>query len=1020
MKKTVTIILLAVAAIYGYAQDQSSHAAQTSDATSAIQASQTQEPTATIQASPVISSTAPIQSKKPAQIAQPNPPYQSGMRKSPFPMLKDGSSAAFIAFTQPKQTHGLIMNNPDGVTYDTEDYLGRRGVKPGKDSKEKIFYFQAAKDQLITATGTFFVTVTFLDKGQGALSLEYRYEDGNGNKQSRSEKVFLGDSGIWQQHSFTLAGATLDRSFAGETDFRIECPEIMIHAVALSRMPIAKQEHATSTLFRQTMVTIPAGYEIGVMLTDKDNEEMWDKKNANLLEEKTKLYAAWGASYVIDTVNAAILQTPRGTLDFSLYAERAIQLSDRGLLWMPRFAIGDVDALPLNITNSMQKAVGTDRPKSGPMISLWEPRLTDFYAQIFDDMRKTINPQKIPQMMLSFAGDWGPLFFSADASNQSGWPDFWAGDPLAYRSFQDYLQRRYGNINALRAAWKEEAVSWNAVTPGMSPDFSASRKLDTYTWYRESLLAVMRRIVEKAKLYFPQTQIVLEIAEDFEFSATDPTEVAALASETNSSVAMITRDMSPAASALWLEFANACQRRGVKFGIHTIRQGGGKEMLSTLYSLASEGGSILCFSENFLVGDEAWTQYSETIPRLRYIKPNSRIALVFPRTSLTIDSPLIFNRMVGELRELFGFDVIDETGLSSISSTEYPFIFVPWGAVWSSEAIANFERLARGGSALVAHTDKPWQTVRGDVAFNETLFAVELAQGADGWRLQPRRESTRPYDKSNPVGRTERREIGMGTAGDDVFLEGQWGKPQNEIAAKQYGMPFKSFRWMGERGSINLPMRPGKEYQLQLEGFIPPGKWTQIYVNDRSLGGIIGNGQFRWSHPITGKLRSRDGDVNVFLRGQLWSMGEVLGATQSQRVSLALSKVSVVPLGEKPEMEKIAMGAPARPDFQRESLRGSWLREVGQGVTVIAPDEYVNEWVFREMLNSVVMQPILLDARYRFTLPADGQQNDVFVKSLIGNSSVYLNLSDQPVSLGGEDRSRPARTIPPNEVFYSN
>lgn len=1016
MMKNIVVVLILLSASSGFSLEESN---SIDSSTPAVQAETVDKVFSSIQSA---SPAAPVKpSASPAkQTPPPISPGQSGGRKGLLPMLKDGSPSAYVAFTQPKQTNGLIMLNPEGVTYVTEDYLGRRGVKPGVDSKEKIFYFQAAKDQLSVTTGTLFVTVTYLDKGKGALAIEYKYEDGKGKTQPRSDRVFLGDSGIWQQHSFTLAGATLDHSYPGETDFLIECPGILIHAVMMTRIPVAQQDHVTSTLFRQAAVPVPPGYEFGVVLGGKDAETMWSKDNAQQVDEKAKLYKAWGALHVVETVNISLLQSQRGALDFSLYADRMKKITERELIWTPRFKIGDVKTLPFNVVNSLQKAVGTDRPSEGPMLSIWEPRLVDIYAKVFDEMRQSINPQQLPRMVLSFAGDWGPLYFSFDAPEDNGWPDFWSGDPLAHRSFQDHLQRRYGSMNALRTAWRDETASLTAAAPGFSPDFSPIRKLDTYEWYRESLTNLIRRILEKAKMTFPQTQITIEIAEDFEFSAVDPAAIASLAAETQSSAVMIVKGAMPAKSPIWLDFASACQRKGVKFGIRAVRPGGGKEMLSTLYSLAGDGGSLFYFSEGFLVGDESWEQYSKTVPILRYVKSNPRVAVVFPRTAMTMESPSIFLRMASDLREVFGFDMVDENDLGSITAAEYPFIFVPWGSIWSQDAIAHFDRLARSGAALVVHTDKPWQNVRGDVSFNENLFAVQLVKCPDGWRMQPRSENSKPYENANAIPRMERREINLGASGDDVFLGGEWGDPENANAADRLKLPFKSFRWMGERGSISLPMLPGKEYQLQLEGFLPPGKRLQIFVNKEYVDAIVGYGSFQWTKPITGKLRSRNGDVNVLLRGQLWSMGEVLGATQSQRVSMALGKVAVVPLGEKNENKKMGMGAPGKPIFERKTLRGSWMREVGQGVTVIAPDEYVNEWVYREMVNSFVMQPILLDARYRFTLPPDGRQNEIYVKPLIGNSSVYLNLGDKQVSAGGWDRFTPIRNIPPKTIFYSN
>ncbi|MBN2327589.1 MAG: hypothetical protein JXR73_10585, partial [Candidatus Omnitrophica bacterium] len=789
-------------------------------------------------------------------------------------------------------------------------------------------------------------------------------------------------------------------------------------AVMLTRMPLAPQTHVTSTLFRQSSVSPPAGYEFAVVLADEKTEGMWEKEN--LFAEKIQLYKAWGVSYVIEDVVIERSSASNGRLDFSLYAKRKDKLAEAGLTWTPRLRIGDLNALPPALTMPLQKAVGTDRPEEGPMLSIWDPRVVDLYTQVFDQMRMSINPNHLSRLILSFAGDWGPLFFSLESSQNRGWPDFWAGDPLAQRSFKDYLQKKYGNPNVVRAAWGGDVSSLNTIVPSISPDFSPQRNLDAYAWYRESMAIFISRILERAKLYFPQTHFILEIAEDFEFGGEDPSLIASLASHSGSSVVMIVRTPLAAASPIWGCFANACQRRGVSFGLRCIGRGGGDEMLSALYSLASDGGSLFYFSESFLVGEKSWSSYVNSISRIHRTRSNPRIAVVFPRTSMSVESPLAFLRIVSDLRDLFGFDVVDEADLGAISISDYPFILVPWGTIWTRDAVSNFERLARSGGALIAHADQPWQTVEGEVEFNEDLFAVKLVRSGDGWEMQPRTNNTRPYEGLNPIARTSRRMIALGESGDDVFLEGQWGDPQNEAAARQYGFPFSSFRWMGERGRINLPMRGGENYVLQIEGYIPPGRDVQVYINNKHAGAILGEGAFQWKQPITKEMRSRRGDVNLLLRGQLWSMGEVLGATQTRRVSMALSKVNIAPAGENPNQLESQTASPDRPEFRREALRGSWLRELGQGVTLLTPGEFVNEWVFRQMVNTIVMQPMILDPRYQFSFPPDGRSNDLYVRPLSGRSAVYLNLNAQSVRVGGWDRSQRERNIPPSGIFYSN
>ncbi|MGC9330022.1 MAG: hypothetical protein ACP5I1_20470, partial [Candidatus Hinthialibacter sp.] len=372
------------------------------------------------------------------------------------------------------------------------------------------------------------------------------------------------------------------------------------------------------------------------------------------------------------------------------------------------------------------------------------------------------------------------------------------------------------------------------------------------------------------------------------------------------------------------------------------------------------------------------------------------------------------------LRDLFGFDVVDEADLGSVSASDYPFILVPWGTIWTRDAVSNFERLARSGAALMVHANQPWQTLEGEVEFNEDLFAVQLVRSGGGWKMQPRTDNARPYEGSDPIARTSRRTIDVGQSGDSVFLEGQWGQPQNEAAARQFGLPFPSFRWMGERGWVNLPMLSGKDYELQIEGFIPPGRQVQVFINNNHAGSIVGDGPFQWKQPIPKEMRSRRGDVNLLLRGQLWNLGEVLGATQSQRVSMALSKVNIAPAGENPSQIESQTASPNRPEFHRQALRGSWLRELGQGVTLLTPGEFVNEWVFRQMVNAIVTQPMILDPQYQFSFPPDGRSDNLYVKPLTAQSALYLNLNDQPVRVGGRDQTQRERIIPPYGIFYSN
>ena len=68
------------------------------------------------------------------------------------------------------------------------------------------------------------------------------------------------------------------------------------------------------------------------------------------------------------------------------------------------------------------------------------------------DVTRPVTPA---QLVLSFSGDWGPMFDSAEHPQTEGWPDFWAGDALAVDDFKREMQQRHGQIQRIWSIWKQ-------------------------------------------------------------------------------------------------------------------------------------------------------------------------------------------------------------------------------------------------------------------------------------------------------------------------------------------------------------------------------------------------------------------------------------------------------------------------------------------------------------------------------------------------------------------------------------
>lgn len=925
-----------------------------------------------------------------------------------LPMMKDGSPAAFVDFRQGKVTRGLALTKVEGVEYVRDLKAGFYGVMPAPQSSQAALFVQAATDQIVQTTGTFFISVQFFDEGKGAIELDYLARGPDQTVDMQTQRVFLGDSGMWQAHTFTLSGAIFDHSLPGEADFIIRNPNILIRTITLTRVPLGKTRQSISSRFRQDQMQLPPGFLFGVYPNTTQSGNLW--KEDKVLREKAKLYNAWGAPQVVDTIDVGKTFLRQRYYDFSNYAERVEKLALNELTWIPRYKIGDIRYIPMNVVDALQRAQGIEDDQEGPMISLWDPRMITAYSAIISDMHKYIPSIKIPYMILSFAGDWGPLLHSSEESS-NGWPDLWAGDPLAIRSYHDFLQQKYGGLHGLRTAWRTELAGWSEVQPSLMDDASVQKQLDTTQWLQNSLTEVAEQIINNVRSIYPRTKLIIEIGDEFTLSGTDVSAFVELAQANNASLVMISKRSLPTTTSSWLLFSSSCRQANVPYGLRILETPGREDMLGALYSIASDGGSLLFYNEDALAAPGTWDLYSDTLRRFQNSPPLRRIAMVYPELSLMVESPVQFDRMVGELRERFAYDMVAPADLESVHSKDYPILIAPWGYLWTQETITHLERLVRGGSALLVWTDQMWRTLEGDIEFNERLFAAQLERENGQWVLKPRGSKSNPAAQQMQV--SNQWNLHIGARGDSAFLSGQWGIPQSQAAAQHYGFRFDSFRFMGRSASVTIPrIEAGKLYDLVVEGFLPKGESFRVLVGNRYFDSIEGQGEFQW----TRQIRPRQGDVEIGFRGDTWSTGHVLGATQTHRVGMAVSRVALLPPNSQQMDEPIE--APNRNvAFDRSSLRETWLREVGQGITFLALAQYTNEWVFTELLDTVVTDPTILDAHYRFSFPPDGERNGILASQLEG-MAVYLNTRHTPAEI--TDRSGRLRPIllPPSSVTY--
>lgn len=926
-----------------------------------------------------------------------------------LPMLKNGGREVYAQFTRPKITVGLAMMLPPEANYREQVMQGFNSVTPDENAEDVSLYFKVAADLVVTATGTFYVAVEYLDQGRAAMELEYVRESGN-EKIKQRERFFLGGSGNWRRHVFTLRDALLNGSFPANTDFRLINPNIYIRRISVSRVPPAGSLGPVGPVFQQPTLNLPAGFMAGVLVDDSIPDADWQDERR--LESRAQLYRSWGAQFLIDTVQPRKTYGQSGQWDASLYRARAERVNRVGLQWTPRLVVGSYEHLPVALAGEYQRAMTAQDRASGPMMSIWEPRMVQLYDGFLADLRRRLGAFTPQTTILSVAGDWGPLLLSHEMSGQSLQPDIWAGDPHAQRSFVEFIRQRHGSLNGVRSAWSENILSWDQVRP-LSPSSGKPQKAaDIDDWLRASLTDLTGRLTQSVKRHFPNSRLVLDIGDDFRYNAVDIPALARLASNNQASIVMVTQEPNPTDHYAWQSLATACREHGVPFGLRIHRGAYRQDLLGVLFALVSENAAMIVIHEDDLSGENAWEQYAATMQGWRASAPVRQAAVIYPRYAAARAAPQEFARIVKETRDLFAFDVVDETSLERLTPAQYPLLIAPWGDVWSDGAHRALDRLVRGGAVLLVRSHGPWNDLQGRTNRHDDLFNVDLRQEGEQWVARTRGPRDQPYQQqqTQPV---ERITLPIGSPAAGGYLYGQWSEPLDRRTAERHGLDYSSFRWLNERGGARFMMQPRRDYTLHIEGHLPEDQVIQVNLNGRPFGVIEGEGHVAWKADLIGQWRPRTPQLEIELRGRARSVGQAQG--EAQQASMAVHRIGVTPRGETLS-ETVDAGVSAI-NVGWANLPGAWVRDRGRGYTIFIPSAEMNEWAFAELASAIMSNPALIEPRLRFSTVVDGRRDGVFISPQRA-ATVYYNSGRQPAEIAPARGRGAAGIIPPRSILY--
>jgi hypothetical protein len=244
-----------------------------------------------------------------------------------------------------------------------------------------------------------------------------------------------------------------------------------------------------------------------------------------VLESREALprYASAGATSHEAYVRWSMIEPERGRFDYSYFDELLKLHKEAGIRWVPFLIAGPAYTLPQWFIGSPDDSgyVCLEHRERSMIQSLWNPRLRPHIQRVLRDFGKHYdgNPQ-VESVLLGITGNYGESIYPASGLDwtqdlngpyhtHGGW---WAADPDAIKSFQEYARKHYATIDALNKDWQTTVSSFAALEPALPKDRqSTTARMHLTRWYQESMNEWADFWMREAHGAMPRTDVYLVV-----------------------------------------------------------------------------------------------------------------------------------------------------------------------------------------------------------------------------------------------------------------------------------------------------------------------------------------------------------------------------------------------------------------------------------------------------------------------------------------------------------------------------
>jgi hypothetical protein len=552
------------------------------------------------------------------------------------------------------------------------------------------------------------------------------------------QRVQLANNMQWRKIFFRLA--------AGEESFRLmfTAPVYVARVCTAAREPVGYLPAADASA--RFISTALAGERPGMQVHVGNMgaiENQGDWPGSESLLPWLPLYKNLGVSAVQSYVKWSRIERQPGIFDWSFYDWVVETLAKHGLKWVIFVMVGQHYSTPDWFRASDQSVFTRclEHGQESQVQSIWNPHILKWVDRFLGLLsERYLKTGMIEAMMLGPSGDYGETIFNAvygvrDAAYHTH-VGYWCGDRYARADFRRWLQKKYGALSSLRKSWGWAPHAWEDIQPFLREEAPSPRAwLDLAHWYEGSMTDFSASWASLARKHFPAIDIYQAAGGSGDLAHGADWTAQAKACSPHDVGLRVTNEGSSFAFdfAYTRQAASACRFYGVKFGNEPW---GGD--VSAVGNLARMFNAITSGARHFWIysGHLHTDECIEAFRRFRHLleaeQAHIDVAVYWPETQLMLEDDRGFGegkprspfwKMAEDLRDLTDYDFVDATSICDGALRNLKFLLWPYGQTAETTVLRRVCDWVRRGGVLIAAPCGVIETVEGDHASHESLFA---------------------------------------------------------------------------------------------------------------------------------------------------------------------------------------------------------------------------------------------------------------------------------------------------------